>query len=77
MAYAVLKTIKKNHFRDFHNLNNLESRAKIWYQYNAPQWLWLLSLLKLLLIHCSMLLPLFVGVLCLVLVLVCSTQCPF
>ena len=31
----------------------------------------------LLLIHCFMYLPLFVGALCLVIVLLCITQCPF
>ena len=34
-------------------------------------------ILLLLLIHCLLLLPLFVGILCMVLVVLSSTKCPF
>ena len=47
-----------------------ESRVKIWYQLNAFGCFQTVDLV--LLIRCLLLLPLFVEVLCLVLVLVCS-----
>ena len=60
-----------------HDLTTAESRVKAWYQQNAfkpPQWLRLLSVLRRW--FCCWLLPLFVGVLYLVLVLLFSTLCP-
>ena len=56
----------------FGGLTTAEFRGEEMHVHVNPQWIWLLSVVVLL-NHCLLLLPLLVGVLCLVLVVLCST----